>query len=133
MCIKCSIWFSLFLCGVVFFSLICLPLASSVAAPSALWSQTYGGAGEDCACSLVETSDGGYAIAGYYTALPYELGDFLLVRTNPVVIPAAEPFPTALVMTAFGVSLAVVAAGLLVYLKKHKRQNSPSSSISNNN
>jgi len=29
------------------------------------WNQTYGGAGIDDAYALVETSDGGYAIAGY--------------------------------------------------------------------
>ncbi|MCJ7761842.1 hypothetical protein MUP38_00110, partial [Candidatus Bathyarchaeota archaeon] len=28
------------------------------------WSQTYGGPGEDVACSVIATSDGGYAIAG---------------------------------------------------------------------
>ena len=34
----------------------------------------------------------------------------------------AEPFPTTLVITASGVSLVVVAAGVLVYWKKRKRQ-----------
>ena len=35
------------------------------------------------------------------------------------------PFPTALVISASGVSLAVVAAGLLVYFKKRKRKADP--------
>jgi hypothetical protein len=32
-----------------------------------------------------------------------------------------EPFPTLLVATASGVSIAAVAVGLLVYFKKRKR------------
>lgn len=30
-----------------------------------LWSKTYGGSGEDIAQSIVQTADGGYAVAGY--------------------------------------------------------------------
>ena len=50
---------------------------------------------------------------------------------NPVSIPKpefndgtgkAEPFPTALVIAASGVSLAVIGVGLLVYFKKRKRK-----------
>jgi hypothetical protein len=37
------------------------------------WSRTYGGAGEDFAYSLVATSDGGYALAGYWNYY-YTLG-----------------------------------------------------------
>jgi multisubunit Na+/H+ antiporter MnhC subunit len=33
-----------------------------------------------------------------------------------------EPFPTALVITASGITVAVVAVGLLVYFKKRKRK-----------
>jgi len=47
------------------------------------WNHTYGGAGNELAKSLVETSDGGYAVAGWtghggFTAAP----DFYLVKTD---------------------------------------------------
>jgi hypothetical protein len=54
----------LFLASTVLFVLFSLPLLSSVVASSEMWSQTYGGAEYDSAYSLVETSDGGYALAG---------------------------------------------------------------------
>jgi len=58
------------------FVLIDLPLISLVGASSEMWSRTYGGAGEDVAYSLVETSDGGYSIAGATN------GNVLLVKTD---------------------------------------------------
>ena len=49
------------------------------------WNQTYGGdAGYDEACSVKQTSDGGYILAGY-TDKPYSDRndrDFRLVKTN---------------------------------------------------
>ena len=50
--------------ALVLFLLLCLPLIGSVGASSEMWSQTYGGEFIDHATSLVETSDGGYALAG---------------------------------------------------------------------
>jgi len=55
----------LFLASTILFVLITLPLIGSVGASSEMWSQTYGGKNEDVARSLVETSDGGYALAGH--------------------------------------------------------------------
>ena len=66
----------LFLASILFFVLIDLPLISLVVASSEMWSRTYGGAGEDVAYSLVETSDGGYSIAGATN------GNVLLVKTD---------------------------------------------------
>jgi hypothetical protein len=51
-------------------------------ADSVMWYETYGGTRNDVASSLVETSDGGYAIIGYtesFGAIEY---DFLLVKTD---------------------------------------------------
>jgi hypothetical protein len=49
------------------------------------WNQTYGGTNDDLAWSMVETSDGGYALAG---AKNYSPGtgssDFWLVKTNSI-------------------------------------------------
>lgn len=45
------------------------------------WNKTYSGAVIDCPCSLVATSDGGYALSGYTTAFDVQ-GDCLLVKTD---------------------------------------------------
>jgi hypothetical protein len=63
----------LFLSGIVLFVLVSLSLISSVWASSIMWSQTYG---SGIALSLVETSDGGYAMAGITN------GNFCLVKTD---------------------------------------------------
>ena len=46
------------------------------------WSRTYGGALYDTARSLVETSDGGYAIAGYTSSVGAGNYDCWLVKTD---------------------------------------------------
>jgi len=64
------------------FVLISLPLIGSVGASSEMWSQTYGGEGAEKAYSLVEASDGGYALAGYTYSLDAEESDVWLVKTD---------------------------------------------------
>jgi len=54
----------LFLASVAFFVLLSLPFVGSVGASSEMWSQTYGGIEDEEAYSLIETSDGGYALTG---------------------------------------------------------------------
>jgi hypothetical protein len=51
------------------------------------WNKTFGGAGSDAFNSLVETSDGGYALAGFTSSFgagdgEFWLGDFWLVKTD---------------------------------------------------
>jgi hypothetical protein len=46
------------------------------------WTQTYGGSGDDLAYSLVQTRDGGYALAGYTDSFGAGYYDFYLVKTN---------------------------------------------------
>jgi hypothetical protein len=46
------------------------------------WSQTYGGSGDDFAYSLVKTTDGGYALAGYTSSYGAGYYDFYLVKTD---------------------------------------------------
>ncbi len=55
--------------------------ASSLTPPTA-WNQTYGGTGADYGYSVVQTSDGGYAVAGYTSSFGAVGGDCYLVRTN---------------------------------------------------
>ena len=47
-----------------------------------LWQKTYGGAGDDYGFSMVQTSDGGYAIAGYTTSFGHGNSDVYLVKTD---------------------------------------------------
>jgi len=54
----------LFLTSISLFVLVSLLFVGYVGASSEMWSQTYGGTGSDVAYALVETSDGGFAIAG---------------------------------------------------------------------
>jgi len=65
---------NLFLSSAAFFVLVSLPFVGSVGASSAMWSQTYGGELSDTAHSVVQTSDGGFAVAVIYKR----------ILTNPV-------------------------------------------------
>jgi len=46
------------------------------------WNKTYGGSGDDWAWSMVETNDGGYALAGYTTSYGAGSSNFFLVKTD---------------------------------------------------
>ena len=74
----------LFLSSIVLFVLLSYPLVVLVEAePSwVIWSQTYGGTKEDCANSLIETSDGGYSLAGNTRSFGAGDEDFWLIKTD---------------------------------------------------
>jgi len=63
---------------------------------NSLWNKTYGGIGDDRAYSVVETSDGGYALAGQTTSYGAGNTDFWLVKTDVSGIPE---FPASLLIT----------------------------------
>jgi len=46
------------------------------------WNQTYGGANDDYAYSIIQTGDGGYALAGYTDSFGAGGRDFWLVKTD---------------------------------------------------
>ena len=50
--------------------------------PEIQWSKTYGGGGAELACSVQQTLDGGYMVAGVTMPI-YGRHDFWLVKTNP--------------------------------------------------
>jgi hypothetical protein len=47
------------------------------------WNQTYGGAGEEVARSVVEASDGGYTVTGCKRSLNVSAYDIWVVKTDP--------------------------------------------------
>jgi hypothetical protein len=69
----------LFLAGMLLSVLISFTLVDLVGASSEMWSKTYGtGMGR----SLVETSDGGFAVAGATNSFTVEVNDFWLLKTD---------------------------------------------------
>jgi hypothetical protein len=72
----------LFLSSAILFVLVSFLFVGSVSASSELWSQTYGGKSTDIGRSLVETSDGGYAIAGETNSFGAGKDDFWLVKID---------------------------------------------------
>jgi len=72
----------LFLASTILFVLITFPLIGSVGASSEMWSQTYGGTSSDYAEAMVQTSDGGFALAGYTRSFGAGSYDFWLVKTD---------------------------------------------------
>ena len=57
-------------------------LVKTDSAGNASWTQTYGGTSDDDAYSVVETGDGGYAIAGHTNSFGAGASDFWLVKTD---------------------------------------------------
>jgi hypothetical protein len=65
--------------------------------------------------TLTGLSDGGHKLTVYATDMAGNAGN-----SETIYFSVEEPFPTELAITASGASIAAVAAGLLVYLKKRK-------------
>lgn len=74
------------------------------------WSQTYGGPNYDFPCSIVQTSEGGYAIAGYTNSYGAGGYDFWLIKTDENgVIPEfslVTILPTLMMFTILTIALA---------------------------
>ena len=64
--------------------LVVVGAGGAVAQPDSLWSRTYGGRRDDVCSSLIQTADGGFAIAGITASFGNGGEDFWLVRTNAV-------------------------------------------------
>jgi hypothetical protein len=88
-------------------------LVKTDASGNALENRTFGGVDEDRFYGLVQTGDGGYALAGYTESYSVGYYDFWLVKTD-VMIPE---FPSNLVLAAF-----MVTATVTVILTKRKHR-----------
>jgi predicted secreted protein len=71
----------LFFLGIIIVVLVTFPFVYSVGASSLMWSQTYGGIQNDLAYSLVETSDGGFAVTGVTDSYGAQ-HDIWLIKTD---------------------------------------------------
>jgi hypothetical protein len=71
-----------FLSIIVLFVLLTLQLIIQAEASSTMWIQTYGGDGYDTAEAVIQTSDGGYAIAGRTKSFGSGGYEFWLIKTD---------------------------------------------------
>jgi predicted secreted protein/acetyl esterase/lipase len=78
-----------------------------------LWSQTYGGTGNDQGYSVIQTSDGGYALAGYTNSFGAGGNDFYVIKTDGIGI--FPEFSSWLIPM-----LALASTGLLLIRKKRR-------------
>jgi len=72
------------------------------------WSRTYGGENDDSANSLIQTSDGEYALAGNTASFGAGSLDFWLVKTNEQGVPEFPSWiilPLLLVVTLFAITI----------------------------
>ena len=74
---------------------ILMMTSTAISQPDSLWSRTFGGSGNDYCFSVQQTSDGGYALAGYTRSMGAGQYDFWLVKTWPDPL-AAEPLENPL-------------------------------------
>jgi hypothetical protein len=63
--------------------LMCLfVFAEKEASPIITWDRTYGGSGEDWVNSLIQTTDGGYAVAGSTSSKGAGGADFWVIKLD---------------------------------------------------
>jgi len=77
-----AIMLTLLLMGMLTLAFNVQPVGSFVPPPKPQWTQTYGGWSTDEAWSVVQTSDGGYALAGYTSTYGAGSSDFWLIKTD---------------------------------------------------
>jgi hypothetical protein len=80
------------------------------------WNKTYGGAQDDWASSVQQTSDGGYILAGGTDSFDAGSSDFLLVK-----IGGAGTGGLSVEIVAVVVVVAVAVIGIVVLVLKRRR------------
>ena len=66
----------------IYLAYIIFIINSAYTQPSVLWTNTYGGMGDDSGHSVCQTSDGGYVIAGYTESFGAGNADVYLLKTD---------------------------------------------------
>jgi len=106
--------------------LLCASSVRPVDSAASNWVQNYGGANYDEAYSLVQTSDEGYALAGYTDSFGAGDHDFWLVKTDENgVAPNGSgqvPFPTEIIYAVTAVIITLIVAIILIMLKKNRKR-----------
>jgi len=98
-----------------------IPQAESSEPPPIEWTRTYGGAGFDRAYSVVETSDGGYALAGWTYSFGAGESDFLLVKIAELSEPPPPPPPPVPEFPLGGaIETALALAVIFLWLKRRR-------------
>jgi len=87
------------------------------------WTKTYGGTSSDEARALVQTGDGGYALAGVTTSYGAGAADFWLVKTK--ADGTVQDWSPDLVLIALVVAIIVVVILLAVVLMRRKSRRNP--------
>jgi predicted secreted protein len=100
-------------------------LVKTTSSGSTQWSQTYGGSGDDEAYSLVQTSDGGYALAGFTTSYGAGSYDAFLVKTDSSgksVMPQSSPFsiPYSFILILLVIAVIIIAAAVIARSRRRK-------------
>jgi predicted secreted protein len=94
------------------------------------WSKTYGGGGDDEAFSLVQTSDGGYALAGITDSYGVGIYDGFLVKTDSAGNSAMPKSPSSSSSSSFPtlylilVMVAIIVVVLIVAIVLVRRRRS---------
>ena len=78
------------------------------------WNRTYGGTDYDLAGSLVVTSDGGYALAGFTSSFGVGGGDFWLIKTDENGVAPVVPEASWVILPLF------LTATLSILISKKK-------------
>jgi len=92
-----------------------------------LWNKTFGGSGDDVAYSIIQTSDGGYALAGEtdsFTVLSID-SEPLLVKTDPSGNSALPPLKFSLTFYLLLAAMILVISIIGIVLFQKKRRSPP--------
>jgi hypothetical protein len=105
-------------------------LVKTTSSGSTQWSQTYGGSDDDEAYSLVQTSDGGYALAGFTASYGAGNYDAFLVKTDSSgnsVMPQSSPFsiPYSTIVVVLIIVVPIIA---IVVIARSRRSRSDTNS-----
>jgi predicted secreted protein len=87
-----------------------------------LWNQTYGGSKHDAAFSVVQTSDGGYALAGTTTSFGSGSFDYYVVKTAGSASSSPSSNTQIILYVVIAIVAILIASVATAIILKRKRQ-----------